>query len=211
MARRSTTPANLGDLVAAKAQLADAATRVADLRSSALKLEILVEDTRPDDRDIAERVGLALDKLGIGWTITAVTAQVLRDRVKRGQCDLWIGQLAEPVASPAIWWSAAFAAGNDDSAIAPLQQGADLGRARALVRGSRADRAADVPLVAAVASHRSQGPRARCDGPAVLRRRVPVRLARPRAPVKLRGRFTLTLALAALVPITIAAVVTTQA
>ncbi len=135
--------ANLGDLAAARVQLADAATRVADLRSSALKLEILVEDTRPDDRDIAERVGLALDKLGIGWTITAVTAQVLHERVKRGQCDLWIGQLAEPVASQAIWWSAAFAAGDDDSAIAPLQQGADP----SVLAKAFADREPIVPLM----------------------------------------------------------------
>jgi ABC-type transport system substrate-binding protein len=114
----------LGDLAAAKTQLADAATRVAELRG-ALSLEILVEDTRPDDREIAERVGHALDKLGIAWTITPVSAQVLRDRVGRGQADLWIGQLAEPVAAAAVWWAAAFAAGNDDAALLPLQQGAD--------------------------------------------------------------------------------------
>jgi hypothetical protein len=117
--------ATLGDLTAAKAQLADAATRVAELRGGALSLEILVEDTRPDDREIAERVGHALDKLGIAWTITPVSAQVLRDRVGRGQADLWIGQLAEPVAAAPVWWAAAFAAGNDPAALLPLQQGAD--------------------------------------------------------------------------------------
>ncbi|HEY3805361.1 MAG TPA: ABC transporter substrate-binding protein [Kofleriaceae bacterium] len=134
---------NLGDLVAAKAQLAEAASRVADLRSGSLRLEILVEDSRPDDADVAERVGLALDKLGIAWTVTTVTAPVLRDRVKRGQCDLWIGQLAEPVASAAIWWSAAFAAGDDDSALAPLEQGADP----SVLARSFADRQPIVPLM----------------------------------------------------------------
>jgi peptide/nickel transport system substrate-binding protein len=134
----------LGDLVAAKAQLADAAKRVAELRGGSLSLEILVEDTRPDDRDIAERVGLALDKLGIAWTITAVSAQVLRDRVKSGQCDLWIGQLAEPVASPEIWWAAAFAAGGDDWPLAPLQTATpDV----ALIAKAFAEREPVVPLM----------------------------------------------------------------
>ena len=115
--------AGRGDPDAAKAALADARARGPDLRGD-VRLEILVEDTRPDDRDIAERVGLALDKLGVAWTITPVTAQLLRDRVKSGQCDLWIGQLAAPVAAPSIWWAAAFAAGGDDWALAKLRAGA---------------------------------------------------------------------------------------
>jgi len=135
--------AAIGDLDAAKAQLADAAARVPELRGGSLALEILVEETRPDDRDIAERVGLALDKLGITWKITVVSAEVMRARVGRGECDLWIGQLAEPVASPSIWWSAAFAAGNDDSALRPLQQGADS----SVLAKQFADREPIVPLM----------------------------------------------------------------
>ena len=134
---------SMGDLGAAKAQLVDATSRAAELRSSSLALEILVEDTRPDDRDIAERVGLALDKLGIAWTITAVNAEVMRARVGRGDCDLWIGQLAEPVASPAIWWAAAFAAGNDDSELIALEQGADP----SVLATQFADREPIVPLM----------------------------------------------------------------
>ena len=137
------TAGKMGDVGAAKAQLADAAARVPELRGGALALEILVEDTRPDDRDIAERVGLALDKLGITWKLTAVSADVMRARVSRGECDLWIGQLAEPVASPSIWWSAAFAAGNDDSALRPLAQGADA----SVLAKQFADREPIVPLM----------------------------------------------------------------
>jgi ABC-type transport system substrate-binding protein len=106
-----------GDLTAARAELAASSKRVAELtptRLATLRLEILVEDTRPDDREIAERVGLALDKLGITWVISAVPAATLRDRVAKGQCDLYIGQLAEPVTAATIWWAAAFAAGGDD-------------------------------------------------------------------------------------------------
>jgi ABC-type transport system substrate-binding protein len=110
-----------GDVDAARRQLAEAAKRVPSLRQLAkLRLEVLIEDTRPDDREIAERVVLALDKLGIQAVITAVPATTLRDRVAKGQCDLWIGQLAEPIGAQPVWWSAAFAAGNDDWAASQV-------------------------------------------------------------------------------------------
>lgn len=84
------------------------------------KLEILVEDTRPDDALIAERVGLALDRLGVQWSVAAVPAREWRERVTSGKADLWIGQIVEP-ASPQLWWGAAFAAGGDDWPVAALQ------------------------------------------------------------------------------------------
>jgi ABC-type transport system substrate-binding protein len=120
------TAARAGDLTAAAAQLADAGTRVPDLAAaklSALHLEILVEDTRPDDREIAERVVHALDKLGIQAKITATPADDLRNRLQSGQVDLWIGQITEPVTSQVAWWGAAFAAGDDDWAQGPLAAG----------------------------------------------------------------------------------------
>ncbi len=105
--------ARAGNLDAARATLA-AVPAFAPGKLAAMKLEILVEDTRPDDREIAERVLRALDKLGIAVTITALGAPAMRERIARGQTDLWIGQLAEPVASPTAWWGAAFAAAGDD-------------------------------------------------------------------------------------------------
>src|SRR5690606_3194118 len=102
----------MADLPAARAQLAQAARRVPALapgRIASLRLEILVEDTRPDDHQLAERVALALDKLGIGAVITPLGAQQLRDRVAKGQCDLWIGQHAMPITAQLPWWTAAFA------------------------------------------------------------------------------------------------------
>jgi peptide/nickel transport system substrate-binding protein len=116
-----------GDLTAARAQLADAGKRVAALSAGqlgTLRLEIVVEDTRPDDRQIAERVSLALDKLGIASVITPLAAPVLRERVAKGQCDLWIGQHAEPVTAQLVWWAAAFNAGGDDWAASALGGGA---------------------------------------------------------------------------------------
>jgi MarR-like DNA-binding transcriptional regulator SgrR of sgrS sRNA len=116
-----------GDLTAAMTQLAEAVRRVPALqpeKRTALKLEILVEDTRPDDREIADRVARALDRLGLATTISARPAQDIRERVAKGQCDLWIGQLVQPGKLEAAWWSAAFAAGNDDWPATQLAAGA---------------------------------------------------------------------------------------
>jgi peptide/nickel transport system substrate-binding protein len=104
--------ARAGEIDKARRELGDAGRRAARV-----KLEILVEDTRPDDREIGERVALALDKLGIAAVVTPLSAQTMRDRVARGQCDLWIGQIAEPLTSALAWWNAAFAAGNDDAPV----------------------------------------------------------------------------------------------
>jgi hypothetical protein len=73
---------------------------------------------------------LALDKLGIGALITALPASTLRDRINKGTTDLYIGQLAQPLGGFLYWWSAAFAAGNDDTLVRQLASGTvDLGSA----------------------------------------------------------------------------------
>ena len=115
-----------GDLDAARAQLTVAARRVPALapgRLPALQLEILVDATRPDDRELAERVARALDRLGIASRITVRPPREVRDRVAAGQCDLWIGQLVEPLGLVRGWWSAAFEAGGDDWPLASLAAG----------------------------------------------------------------------------------------
>jgi peptide/nickel transport system substrate-binding protein len=121
--------AKTGDPAGARASLAEVTGQGQELAT--VRLEILVEETRPDDRDIAERVGLALDRLGIAWTVTQVPGAVLRDRIASGKLDLWIGQLAEPVAATDVWWGAAFAAGGDEWPLGGLQRGALDGQAAA--------------------------------------------------------------------------------
>jgi peptide/nickel transport system substrate-binding protein len=115
-----------GDVAKARAQLAEAAKRVPSLapdKLGKLRLEILVEDTRPDDRQIGERVALALDKLGIQASITTLAAPAMRERIAKGQADLWIGQHAVPVTAQLVWWTAAFAAGGDDWSATALGGG----------------------------------------------------------------------------------------
>jgi hypothetical protein len=103
-----------GNLGAAKAQLASSRSpALAPASLPGLKLTIIYDQTRPDDLEIALRVSRGLDRLGIGFTIEAVAPEKLRDRASRGDCDLWIGQLAAPISIATAWWGAAFAAGND--------------------------------------------------------------------------------------------------
>jgi ABC-type transport system substrate-binding protein len=116
-----------GDLDAAKAALASAqakVTELADGKLGDLSLEILVDDTRPDDHEIGERVVVALRKLGIKATLSDVTAVDLADRAAAGTCDMYIGQLAAASTDPALLWAAAFEAGGDGWARAQLAAGA---------------------------------------------------------------------------------------
>jgi ABC-type transport system substrate-binding protein len=116
-----------GDLDAAKTALAAAAGKVPELADGAiasLSLEVLIDGSRPDDKEVADRVVLALHKLGIEATIATVTAVELADRVAAGKCDLWIGHLAAASTEPALLWAAAFEAGGDGWARGQLDKGA---------------------------------------------------------------------------------------
>ena len=122
-----------GDPQAAQAALAAAARKVRALEPAVrgqLELEILVEDSRPDDRAIANYIVYALHGLGIRSKITALPAKVFRARVAQGQADLWIGQLAMPITSAPLWWSGAFAAGGEP-ALATAAAGGSLDSASA--------------------------------------------------------------------------------
>lgn len=132
-----------GDLEAAQAALGKAAAKVADLgadRRAGLDLKILVETSRFDDRELAERVARALDKLGIGAAIEAVTPAALRSKVASGAYDLAIGQLA-PVGSLAATWLLAFEAGGSSWARDRLARGTFDGRA------AEAEFAASLPIM----------------------------------------------------------------
>jgi len=130
-----------GDLGQARAALAEAARRVPALAPSAipqLVLEIAFEDTRPDDREIAERISRALGKLGVGATLMPMSATDLRDRVGRGAVDLHIGQLAAPLDRRLgwAWLSAAFDAGGEGwgAQLAAGQLGFDAARKQFAIR-----------------------------------------------------------------------------
>ncbi len=121
---------------AARAALRRAAGQVpvlADVvaRRGKLSLAILIDRSRPDDREIAEKVVAALYRLGLSARIDAVAATEFATRVARGKCDLYIGQLATLVPTPVLATAAAFAAGGDPWLEKKLAQApGDLAAAR---------------------------------------------------------------------------------
>jgi ABC-type transport system substrate-binding protein len=122
-----TAAARSGDQAAARAALDAAARTVRSLGPAArgqLELEILIEDTRPDDRELANYVVYALHGLGLRSKITALPGKTFRARTSLGQADLWIGQVAMPIASAPLWWAAAFAAGGDTASATAAAGGA---------------------------------------------------------------------------------------
>ncbi len=127
--------ARAADVAGAEAALARAAERVPALATAArgqLTLEILVDRTRFDDRDAADKVVVALDKLGVDGSVTELDAADFARRVGAGDCDLWIGQLPASGSDPSLLWGAAFAAGGDGWAKTQLAGGSiDPGKARA--------------------------------------------------------------------------------
>jgi ABC-type transport system substrate-binding protein len=133
-----------GNLALARAALTRAGAAVSALRADrlgALRLEILIDASRPDDRAVAERLVRDLDKLGIGAAIAAAPAPTVAARVARGDVDLVIGQLATASPSPALVWAAAFEAGRDPWARRQLAKGGlDLAQARA-------EHGRDLPIV----------------------------------------------------------------
>ena len=135
-------------LAEAQAALAAAAAAVPALAPAVIdrvSLEILVDSSRPDDVEVAERVVVALDKLGIAGTVAPVAAPELARRLVTGACDLYVGQLAAAVASPPLLYAAAYAAGGERDAADKLAAGTGWDPARA--RAAFAKRLPIIPLL----------------------------------------------------------------
>ena len=94
------------------------------------ELELIVDRTRLDDQDIAAKVVAALFQLGVRAHITSLEAAEFAERVQRGSCDLYIGQLAMPGALSQLTLAAAFAVGGDRWSLDTLRKG-PLDRVRA--------------------------------------------------------------------------------
>lgn len=92
---------------AAARELALAQERVSALRAPPV-FEIVVDETRPDDVEIGKKVRAALYRLGLNARVTTLSARQFAQRVARGECDLYIGQLAAPGAEPTLGLAAAF-------------------------------------------------------------------------------------------------------
>ncbi|MBE7453121.1 MAG: hypothetical protein HS111_30905 [Kofleriaceae bacterium] len=129
---------------AALTRAAAAVPALGRARIGGLTLEILVADSRPDDREVAARVVRALDKLGARATITAVSAAELARRVAAGACDLYVGQATIELAAPALIYAQAFALAGDRATADKLVTGAIAG---ARMRETFAARLPVLPLL----------------------------------------------------------------
>lgn len=115
---------------AALARAAAADARLASIldrgrsRGRSRSVEILIDRTRPDDREIAEKLAAALFRLDVPARITALAAGAWHQRVRRGDADLYIGHMALPAPAPGLTLAAAFSAGNDGWARARMERGA---------------------------------------------------------------------------------------
>jgi ABC-type transport system substrate-binding protein len=113
-----------GDLDGARAALRLAGAAVPDLAPAglpSLRLEIGVAASRPGDREVAERVVRALDKLGIAAVVTDVEDAALRQRIEAGTLDLYIDHLPALAVEATLLYVAAFEAGGDDWGRAQLR------------------------------------------------------------------------------------------
>lgn len=97
----------------AKKALARAATSASELDDGDLSLELIIDKTRLDDVEIAEKVQNALYKIGVAVDIAELDAKTFAKRVSDGDCDLFIGQLASTVPTPVLGIAAGFAVGDD--------------------------------------------------------------------------------------------------
>lgn len=120
------------DDAGARAALARASRAVKALAGTAKPtFDLLIDRTRPDDREIGEKVVGALFRIGLQARLVELDPDALAQRMERGDFDLVIGQLAPAGAAPALQIAGAFAAGGDawaaqQLAVAPLDPDAAL-------------------------------------------------------------------------------------
>lgn len=129
------------DMAAARRALARAKPAVAALSRSGQPWQVLVDRSRPDDREIAERVVAGMFALGLTARITELDSAAMAARVARGRCDVFIGHLAAPLPDAAVQLALAFATGKSDWAEKNLRRG-PLDLAKGLEQFAR-----DLPIV----------------------------------------------------------------
>lgn len=127
---RVSHPASARDHLQAAAQRWPVLARALSDRGS-LTLEILVDESRPEDREVAGKLARALYRIGLSARIEEVSSRSFEQRVARGLCDLYIGHLGVPLIAdaprdPAYYEvMAAFAAGADRFAARARSAGTD--------------------------------------------------------------------------------------
>lgn len=73
-------------------------------------LEILVDASRPDDREVADRIMASLFKLKVSARVVSLASEEFARRVGKGDCELFVDHLVSPVAEHRFEAAAAIAA-----------------------------------------------------------------------------------------------------
>jgi hypothetical protein len=107
---------------------------------------VLIDASRPDDREVAERVVNALDKLGLVATISRDTAPELARRVAAGDVRSVRRPARRGGGHPGALFAAAYAAGGERAVADKLGGGGTPRPVR--VRAAFAKRLPMMPLVA---------------------------------------------------------------
>lgn len=118
------------NIAAAQKLLQELSKRHSALESGSLLLEIIVNKSRPDDVVIAGRVAAALFAIGIETRLVTLRANAFARRVRNGQCDLYIGQLATDTSFAADTLRTAFVVGGFATLLAPLSAQSKSGMER---------------------------------------------------------------------------------
>jgi hypothetical protein len=108
-----------------------------------LILELIVDETAPDDVEVAQRVVAALDRVGLAVRYQALPAREFVRRLKVGDCDLYVDQLVPPATDRLGEYVAAFAAGGDRWPVRRLE---DPAFTPAMARAAFAERLPVIPL-----------------------------------------------------------------
>jgi ABC-type transport system substrate-binding protein len=141
-----------GELAARPSEALEAFKRVAQTRpeleaglsqKGSLPLELLVDETRPDDVEVAARIVAALDRAGLSVKYQALAPKEFSRRVRQGQCDFFVDQLVAPSPDALAEYAAAFAAGADRWPIRRIEEGRFTLEA---AQGAFVDRLPVVPL-----------------------------------------------------------------
>lgn len=104
----------------AKTLLNTLGSKYGSLKANSLLLDIIVNKSRPDDAVVAGRVAAALFAVGIQSRLVSLHASAFSTRVRSGQCDLYIGQLATPGAFATDTLRTAYVAGGSKAALTSL-------------------------------------------------------------------------------------------
>jgi len=110
---------------APSASLRDARAALARTGRKPGPLEIIFDRSRPDNREVAEKLSASLFRLGLKARVTGLTSLPFAERMRTRDCDFFIGERATASPLPALQIASAFAAGRRAKKAGDVLRGGD--------------------------------------------------------------------------------------